>query len=65
MAEYRRRLPHFHPDGEHLLSVAPPDVIYATPGYAFAVEDRARIVAYIEENPVSAGLAGTPEGWPW
>jgi len=24
-----------------------------------------RIVAYIEQNPVSAGLAGTPEGWPW
>ena len=22
------------------------------------------IVAYIEQNPVSAGLAGTPEGWP-
>ncbi|MGB7758560.1 MAG: transposase [Bryobacteraceae bacterium] len=24
-----------------------------------------RIVAYIEENPVSAGLAGAPEDWPW
>jgi len=24
-----------------------------------------RIVAYIEENPVSAGLAATPEDWPW
>jgi hypothetical protein len=24
-----------------------------------------RIVACIEENPVSAGLAGTPEDWPW
>jgi REP element-mobilizing transposase RayT len=24
-----------------------------------------RIVAYIEENPVSAGLAATPDGWPW
>jgi hypothetical protein len=22
-------------------------------------------VACIEENPVSAGLAGTPEDWPW
>ncbi len=50
MAEYRRRLPHFHPDGEHLfvtwrlhgsLPVAPLDVIYATPGHRFAVEDRA------------------------
>jgi len=33
-------LPYFHPDGEHLFYVAPPDVIYATPGHAFAVEDR-------------------------
>ena len=50
MAEYRRRLPHFHPAGAHLfvtwrldgsLPVAPPDVIYATPGHAFAAEDRA------------------------
>ena len=24
-----------------------------------------RIAAYVEENPVSAGLAATPEGWPW
>ncbi|MGA2725842.1 MAG: transposase [Bryobacteraceae bacterium] len=24
-----------------------------------------RIVAYIEENPVSAGLAARPEDWPW
>ena len=171
MVEYRRRLPHFHPDGEYLfvtwrlhgsLPAAPPDVIYATPGHAFAAEDRAlaqgrgrlwlsdarvarrvveairagesrefyelsawvvmpnhvhllilpevslpkithwikgrtareanlllgragepfwqhesydhwvrnerelqRIVAYIEENPVSAGLAATPEDWAW
>src|ERR1035441_4044119 len=45
MAEYRRRLPHFHPDGEYLFvtwrlhgsfPVAPPDIIYATPGGAFA-----------------------------
>src|ERR1039458_4415513 len=50
MVEYRRRLPHFHPDGEYLfvtwrlhgsLPAAPPDVIYATPGHAFAAEDRA------------------------
>ena len=171
MAEYRRRLPHFHPDGEYLfvtwrlhgsLPVAPPDIVYATPGGAFAAQDRAlarshgtlwmsdtrvarqvaeairagesrkfyelstwvampnhvhllilplvalpkithwikgrtareanlllgragepfwqhesydhwarnerelqRIVAYIEDNPVSAGLAATPEDWPW
>ena len=171
MAEYRRRLPHFHPDGRYLfvtwrlhgsLPVAQPGVVYATPGHAFAAEDRAltqnrgsqwlndtrvaqqvvesirvgeirrfyelsawvvmpnhvhmlilpyqalprithwikgktaresnlllsrvgepfwqhesydhwvrnekqfqRIVRYIEENPVSAGLAATPEDWPW
>ena len=172
MAEYRRRLPHFHPDGEYLfvtwrlhgsLPVAQPDVVYATPGHAFAARDRtlalsrgplwlsdtrvARLVAetirdgeremrfyesqawvimpnhvhllilprvalpkithwikgrtardanrllcrrgqpfwqhesydhwvrsqkelhriarYIEENPVSAGLAATPDDWPW
>jgi hypothetical protein len=50
MTEYQRRLPHFHPDGEYLfvtwrlhgsLPVAPPDIIYATPGHAFAAEDRA------------------------
>src|SRR5450759_1818961 len=49
MAEYRRQLPHFHPDGEYLfvrwrlhgsLPVAPPDIIYATPGQAFAAQDR-------------------------
>ncbi|MGA2268539.1 MAG: transposase [Bryobacteraceae bacterium] len=50
MAEYRRRLPHFHPDGAYLfvtwrlygsLPVLPPDVIYSTPGQAFAAQDRA------------------------
>ena len=50
MPEYRRRLPHFHPDGEYLfvtwclhgtLPVAPPDVVYATPGRAFIAQDRA------------------------
>jgi len=172
MAEYRRRLPHIHPEGEHLfvtwrlhgsLPVVPPDIVYATPGHAFVAQDRAlaqshgttwlsdsrvarqvvqairdgerqkrlyqskawvvmpnhvhllilpqaalaqithwikgktaresnrllgrmgqpfwrhesfdhwvrsewelrRIVAYIEANPVSAGLAATPEDWPW
>jgi putative transposase len=172
MAEYRRKLPHFHPDGAHLfvtwrlegsLPVSSSKVIYATPGQAFAAQDRAlaqsrgptwltdtrvarrvveairtgespkrlytlrawvvmpnhvhvlilprlalspithwikgttareanlllgrtgepfwqhesydhwvrnekefqRVVAYIERNPVSAGLAATPEDWPW
>jgi REP element-mobilizing transposase RayT len=23
------------------------------------------VVAYIEQNPVKAGLCATPEGWPW
>lgn len=50
MAEYRRRLPHFHPDGAYLfvtwrlhgsVPVAEPDVIYPTPGHAFAAQDRA------------------------
>jgi hypothetical protein len=50
MAEYRRRLPHFHPDGEYLfvtwrlhgsLPVAQPEAIYATPGQSFAAQDRA------------------------
>jgi putative transposase len=50
MAEYRRRLPHFHPDGAYLfvtwrlhgsMPVEPPAVIYATPGHTFAAQDRA------------------------
>jgi type I restriction enzyme R subunit/putative DNA methylase len=50
MADYRRRLPHIHPECAHLfvtcrlygsLPVAPPHVIYATPGHAFAAQDRA------------------------
>jgi len=50
MAEYEDILPHFHPDGAHLfvtwrldglLPTQAPDVIYATPGHAFAAEDRA------------------------
>jgi REP element-mobilizing transposase RayT len=48
MAEYRRRLPHFHPEGAHLfvtwvlhgsIPAAKPDIIYATPGRRFAAED--------------------------
>jgi REP element-mobilizing transposase RayT len=50
MVEYRRRLPHFHPDGAYLfvtwrlhgsLPLARPDVTYATPGHAFVARDRA------------------------
>ena len=50
MAEYRRRLPHFQPDGEYLfvtwrlhgsLPAAPADVIYASPGHEFVARDRA------------------------
>ena len=50
MTEYRRRLPHLHPDGAYLfvtwrlygsLPVEPADVIYPTPGHAFAAQDRA------------------------
>jgi len=172
MAEYRRRLPHRHPDGAWLfvtwrpygsLPAPPPGVVYATPGHAFVAKDHAldrshgcswlsdarvaqrvvdalrrgesqkrlyelqawvvmpnhvhilllprvalprithwikgttareansllkrsgdafwqdesydhwvrnerelsRIVAYIEDNPVTAGLAPSPEDWPW
>ena len=131
MAEYRRRLPHFHPDGEYLfvtwrlhgsLPVAQPGAgesrkfyelsawvvmpnhvhllilpLVALPKITHWIKGRTareanlllgragepfwqhesydhwarnerelqRIVAYIEDNPVSAGLAATPEDWPW
>jgi putative transposase len=50
VAEYRRRLPHFHPDGAYLfitwrlhgtMPASPPAIIYATPGHAFVAQDRA------------------------
>ncbi len=50
MAEYRRRLPHFQPDGAPLfvtwrLSGSIPrkadSILYATPGHAFVAQDRA------------------------
>jgi putative transposase len=28
-------------------------------------EELARIIVYIENNPVKAGLCGPPEDWPW
>jgi REP element-mobilizing transposase RayT len=72
MAEYRRRLPHFHPDDEYLfvtwrlhgsLPVAPPDVIYATPGHAFAAQDRAlgqsRGALWLSDMRVARQLAET------
>src|SRR5271167_2249712 len=49
MPEYRRRLPHYHPDGAHLfltwrlwgsLPAKPDSTLYATPGHAFAAQDR-------------------------
>ena len=50
MAEYRRHLPHFHPEGRYLfvtwrlsgsLPAAVSHAMYTTPGHAFAAEDRA------------------------
>ena len=49
MSEYRRRLPHIHPNGAHLfvtwrlwgsLPAKPGPIIYATPGHAFVARDR-------------------------
>ena len=46
---------HFHSDGEYLfvtwrlhgsLPVAPPDIVYATPGHAFAAQDRALALSH-------------------
>ena len=72
MAEYRRRLPHFQPDGEYLfvtwrlhgsLPVAPADVIYATPGHAFAAQDRAlaqrRDTLWLSDTSVARHVADT------
>jgi putative transposase len=72
MAEYRRRLPHFQPDGEYLsvtwrlqgsLPVAPSDVIYATPGHAFAAQDRAlaqrRGALWLSDTRVARYVADT------
>jgi len=47
--EYRRRLPHFHPEFAHLFVTwrlygslpALPDAAYPTPGHAFVARDRA------------------------
>ena len=101
MAEYRRRLPHFQPEGEYLfvtcrlhgsLPVAEPplsiqllamtspqresNLLWGRAGEPFwqhesydhwveNAKEFCRIVAYIEENPVKAGLSATPEDWPW
>jgi putative transposase len=49
MPDYRRRLPHVHPDDACIfvtwrlhgsLPAPEPDVIYATPGHAFVAQDR-------------------------
>jgi putative transposase len=63
MAEYRRRLPHFHPDDAYLfvtwrlhgsLPAVQPDVTYPTPGYAFVAEDRA-----LDKSPGPRWLSDT------
>ena len=72
MAEYRRRLPHFQPDGEYLfvtwrlhgsLPGAPADVIYATPGHAFAAQDRVlaqrRDTLWLSDTRVARHVADT------
>lgn len=72
MAEYRRRLPHFHPDGEHLfvtwrlhgtLPLTKPDVVYPTTGHAFAAEDRALAKAsgslWLSDTRAAAHVAET------
>ncbi|HWC99022.1 MAG TPA: transposase [Candidatus Sulfopaludibacter sp.] len=50
MADYVRKLPHFHPDQAYLfvtwrlhgsLPAAQPDIVYPTTGHAFAAQDRA------------------------
>jgi putative transposase len=50
VSEYRRKLPHFHPDDAYLfvtwrlygsLPASLPDIIYPTPGHAFVAEDQA------------------------
>ena len=49
VAEYRRKLPHFHPDGAWLfitwrlwrsLPPAPDPILYSSPGRAFMARDR-------------------------
>src|ERR1039458_919252 len=69
MAEYRRRLPHFHPDDAYLfltwrlwgsLPAGLPSRPYPTPGHAFVAADRA-----LERDctgPVWYGRDGSPAG---
>ena len=72
MGEYRRRLPHFHPDGAYLfvtwrlhgsVPMAEPDVIYATSGHAFAGADRALAqaqgVRWLNDTRVARQVAET------
>lgn len=72
MAEYRSRLPHFHPDGEYLfvtwrlhgcLPAVQPGATYPTPGHAFAAEDRAlaqnRGVLWLKDTRVARLVAET------
>jgi REP element-mobilizing transposase RayT len=70
VADYRRHLPHFHPEGAYLfitwrlagsLPAPVPDVIYATAGQRFAAEDRALAHAegprWLEDTKVAACVA--------
>ena len=86
-AEYRRRLPHRHPDGAFLfvtwrlygsLPASEPDIIYPTPGHAFVAEDRAldrasgprwlgdsRIARLVQESVITGESDGLYELGAW
>ena len=72
MIEYRRRLPHFHPNGAYLfvtwrlygsLPVVAPAMIDATPGQAFVAQDRALArhpgCAWLGDSRVAQQMAET------
>jgi len=72
MAEYRRKLPHFQPEGEYLfvtwrlhgsLPVAPSGISYPTPGHAFVAQDRAlhhsRGPLWLSDTRVAQHVAAT------
>lgn len=70
--EYRRHLPHFHPEGRYLfvtwrlygsLPKKQPEILQATPGHAFAAADRTlagnRENCWLEDKRVAACVAET------